>query len=180
MTGTEREEYVRYLNDQYDLLIKKIAFDILRNDHQIDDVKQKVLMRLTPKAHILQPLPPPQVASYVAKTTKHIALTQYRLNRAYENRKERLSDTFQRTATMDHVEMKAFQGQYGFGEDLWKLMQELSAQDREIMIYRYHYQMSSREIAEIIGTNREQVKKNFQRTRKKLGKMIEERGLDLR
>ena len=57
---------------------------------------------------------------------------------------------------------------------------ELPARDREIMVYRFYYGMSSAEIAEEIGTNREQVKKNFQRTRQKLIKLIEERGVELR
>jgi RNA polymerase sigma-70 factor (ECF subfamily) len=177
---TEREAYVRYLNDQYDLLITKVAYDILQNEHQIDDVKQQVLLRLAPKVHVLRTLDPHQVASYVATTTKRIALTQYKNNTTYEERKELIASGFQRTATMDYVEFKAFQGKYGFGEDLWSLMMELPERDREIMIYRFHYQMTTSEIAEIIGTNREQVKKNYQRTRKKLIKLIEERGLELR
>lgn len=180
MTETEREEYVRYLNDQYNLLMTKIAYDILRNDHQIDDVKQQVLIRLAPKAHILRTLDPKQVAAYVGTTTKRVALTQYNINTIYEDRKEQIAIGFQRTATMDYVEFQAFRGKYGFGEELWSLMQELPDRDREIMVYRFYYQMTTTEIAEIIGTNREQVKKNYQRTRKKLIKLIEERGLKLR
>lgn len=180
MTETERDEFVRYLNDQYDVLITKIAFEILQSYNQIDDVKQKVLLKLTEKASVLEPLMPYQVASYVCKATKHIALSQYRMNKNYERRKERIHDSLYQTATMDYVDLEAFRGEYGFGEDLWSLMLELPAIDREIMVYRYYYDMSSSEIAALIGTNREQVKKKFQRTRQKLEKMIAERGIELR
>jgi len=180
VTEAERNEYIRFVNDQYDLLITKIASDIVRDEAMVADVKQKVLIKLVPKVHILATLHPKQVAAYVSTTTRNVALSEYNLQVAYENHQEKLNDAMGRTFTMDYVEFKAFRGKYGFGEELWTLMMDLPARDRDILVYRYYYQMTSAEIAELMGTNREQVKKNYQRTRKKLIKMIEERGLELR
>lgn len=180
MTEAEREAYIRYLNDKYDLLIYKVAYGILKDEYLAEDVKQQVLIKLTPKVEVLQTLHPRQVAAYVGTTTKNIAITEYNKQISYESNKEKVIENYTKTMTMDHVEFKAFEGKYGFGEDLWNLLLELPARDREIMVYRFYYGMSSAEIAEEIGTNREQVKKNFQRTRQKLIKLIEERGVELR
>ena len=180
MTDAERAEYIRFINDQYDLLIKKIAVEILEDEDLVYDVKQQVLMNLIPKVEFLMTLHPRQVTTYVATTTKHVAITEYHKKTNYENHTEEMIDSYTKLFNMDHVEFKAFGEKYGFGEELWELLMELKPLDRDIMIYKYYYDLKVGEIAAVTGTNREVVKKRLQRTRKKLADLIEEKGADFR
>ena len=180
MTDAERDEYIRYLNDQYDLLIKKIAVEILKDENLVYDVKQQVLMKLTPKVEVLVKLHPKQVMAYVGTTTKNVALTEYNRVHHYESQKEMLSEIFAKSMTMDRVEFKAFEGKCGFSEEMWELLNELSEVDREILVHKYHYDLTVDEIAISLGTNREVVKKRLQRTRRKLAELIEKKGADFR
>ncbi|MBR3786678.1 MAG: sigma-70 family RNA polymerase sigma factor [Firmicutes bacterium] len=180
MTDAERDEYIRYINDQYDLLIKKLAVEIVKKEEVVYDVKQQVLIKLTPKAEVLKPLHPRQVAAYVATTTKNVAITEYNRMTNYETQKEHMVENYAKTMTMDYVEFEAFEGKYGFSEEMWKLLMRLRPVEREIMIYAYYYELKTEEIGNILGTNREAIKKRLQRIRKKLKEMIEEEGVDFR
>ena len=178
MTDEERNEFMCYLNDQYDLLIRKIALEVLQNDFLVDDVKQRVLIKLIPKAHILAKVEPKHAVSYIATVTRNVSITVYNQNATYHNYMEKYATDSAKTMTMDYVDHYNLDETYGFSDELWKLIQELPKQDQEILVYRFHYQMTSGEIAEVIGTNREHVKKRFQRSRNKLVKLIKERGLE--
>ncbi len=180
MTDAEREEYIRYINDHYELLMNKIAYNILKDEHLANDVKQQVLIKLTPKAEILATLHPKQVTAYVGTTTRNVAITEYNKMANYEAQKEIMIDNYKRSMTMDHVEFKAFEGKYGFSEEMWGLLMRLTPLERDIMVYTYSFELRTEEIAKIIGTNREMVKKRLQRIRRKLVKMIEEGGVDFR
>lgn len=180
MTDAEKEQFILYINDQYDLLIKKIAVEILKDDALIHDVKQQVLMRLMDKGDLLVTLHPKQVTAYVGTTTKRIAITEYHRRNHYETNREQLIESYNTTMTMDHIEFKAFEGQYGFSEEMWDLMMRLPELDRELLVCKYYYGMTVEQIAEEIGRNKEMVKKRLQRTRQKLADLIEKKGVDFR
>ena len=101
MTEAEREAYIRYLNDKYDLLIYKVAYGILKDEYLAEDVKQQVLIKLTPKVEVLQTLHPRQVAAYVGTTTKNIAITEYNKQISYESNKEKVIENYTKTMTME-------------------------------------------------------------------------------
>lgn len=175
MTDAERAEFIRYINDQYDLLICKIVNEILPEYELVDDVKQQVLIRLMEKAELLATLHPRQVTAYVGTAAKNCAIDEYRKIKLREEKQGRAVEEQQKYMTMDFVDFSAFQVKYGFGEELWSLLLDLPKMDRELMVYKFYYRMTNEEISRAFGTNQEQVKKRYQRAKKKLKLMIEER-----
>lgn len=180
MTEMERAMFMQFIDAQYDLLIRKIVMGILEDESLVDDVKQNVMIKLARKAERLQTLPPKALTDYVGTAVRNEAITIYRKRSIDRCKEARYMEQNKGRLTMDYVGPKAFEGKYGFSEEMWELLMKLPQLDREIMIYRYYHGLTSREIAEIIGTNREMVKKRFQRIRDKLAKMIKERGVEFK
>ena len=180
MTETERDAYVRYINDKYDLLIRKIANHIFKEDAFIEDVKQLVLIKLLPKVSIMKDMHPRQLAAYIGTTTKNEAITEFLKLKEMDETREKATETYFWSLYPKHDELHAFSGTFGFGEEVWALLMELPEMDRDLMVYKFYYGMTSDQIAVEFGTNPAQVKKRYQRARKKLIKLIERKGVELR
>lgn len=175
MTDAEREEYIQYISEQYDLLIRKIVNEILPGRDFVEDVKQQILMRMVDKVELLMKLHPKQVTAYVGTAAKNCAIDEYRRMKLRERKQATILGGQKQYLTMDVVNFHAFEEKYGFSEDLWSLLLELPEMDREVMVYKFYYGLKNDEISKAFGTNSEQVKKRYQRAKGKLKKLIEER-----
>ena len=175
MTDAEKEEFIHYINDQYDLLICKIVNEILPGRGLAEDMKQHILLHIADKVELLMDLHPNQLTAYVGTAAKNCAIDEYRRMRLREAKMDMVLYEQKQYLTMDLVKFDKFGEKYGFSEELWSLLLELPEMDREVMVYRFYYGMTHEEISRVFGTNREQVKKRYQRAREKLKKLIEER-----
>lgn len=179
MSEEERDAVIRHIDEKYGLLIYKIAFAVLQDLSAIDDVKQQVLINCIPKTKMLAKLNARELKAYLTSVIRNAAITELRRRTTRDELQRKLVEERNRYATMDHVDFKAFEGKYGFSDEMWKLLNLLSPVDRDILVLMYHNRMTTREIAEELGLNREQVKKRLQRSKKKLTELIKERGEEL-
>ena len=176
MSEDARNTVLKFIDQKYGLLIYKIAYDILRDHSAVDDVKQQVLISCIPRTEMLSKMAPPHLTAYLTTMIKNEAITELRRRTSRDTLHQKIVDERNKYLYMDHVDFKAFEGTYGFSDEMWALLNQLSPMDRDILVLMYHNRMTTREIAEVIGTNREQVKKRLQRAKAKLVDLIKERG----
>lgn len=179
MSEDARDAIIRFIDEKYGLLVFKIANGILRDESLADDVKQEVLIKCIPKTDILAKMEPKQLTAYIATAVRNTAISELRKKASQDALQKKLIEERNRYATMDHVDFKAFEDRYGFSEEVWELLNELSPMDRDIMVLRFHYRCTNPEIADMLGGNTEQIKKRYQRARKRLIELIEEKGVEL-
>jgi len=175
----ERDEVIRQIDEECDLLIRKIAFNILHDYSAVDDVKQHVLIKCLRKTELLAKMERKQFIAYIATAAKNEAITEYRKKTVYENNKTKVVEAYTNNPGMDYVDFRAFEGKYGFSEEVWALLMELPQMDRDILVLTFYHSFTCAEVAEQLGTNREVVKKRLQRARAKLVKLIEKKGVEL-
>ncbi len=176
MSEDARNTVLKFIDQKYGLLIYKIAYEILRDYSAVDDVKQQVLISCIPRTEMLSKMEPKHLTAYLITMIKNESITELRRRASRDALQKKIVDERNKYLYMDHVDFKAFEGTYGFSDEMWALLNRLSPMDRDILVLMYHNRMTTREIAEVIGTNREQVKKRLQRAKAKLVDLIKERG----
>lgn len=179
MTDAEREEFIQFIDKQYHFLIYKIAFGILHDEDLVDDVKQQVLIKCTPRVDVLVDLHPKQVTAYVATAARNAAISELRKQTSIEAIKEKAIENYAKGMTMDYVDFKAFEGKYGFGQEIWELLKQLPQMDQDLLVLKFYYRFTNEEIAKEFGTNVEQVKKRYMRAKEKLLRLLRKKGDEL-
>ena len=180
MSEAARDVVLERLNEKYDLLIYKVAYGVLQDEHLVDDVKQMVLIRCMNKTEMLSMMDSKARNAYIATAARNAAIDELRKRNQSENLENRYLEERQKDVTMDIVNFDAFEEHYGFGQEVWSLLCELPQMDRDLLVLKFYYCFSNGEIAEHFGTNMEHVKKRYQRAKGKLIKLIEERGVQVR
>lgn len=157
-----REAILRKIYDNYGNLMKKIAYNILHDYQEAEDIVQIVLHQLISK-HI-DMLKNEKLKHYLCVAAKNTAINLYR-----SKSKEIAQDPFVLyEMTADKVDVQAFQDQYGFGEELGQLLEELDHVDKDIICLHYGWKYSYAEIANAVGLTDSAVRKRAERALKKL------------
>ena len=176
MSEDARDVVIRFIDEKYGLLIYKISNEILRDPSMADDVKQQVLISCIPRTEMLSKMEPRHLTAYLTSAIRNTAITELRKRTSHDALQQKLIDERNKYAYMDHVDFKAFEGKYGFSDEMWRLLNRLTPMDRDILVLTYHFCLTTREVGEELGISREQVKKRLQRIRAKLIELMEERG----
>jgi len=179
VSGDARDTVARLINDKYGLLIYKIAYEILQDEEAVKDIKQEVLLKCSMKSEVLEQLHENKFVAYICTAAKNTALSELRHRKAAARAQEKYIEAERDNLMMDHVDFKAFENEYGFSEEIAELLDDMNPMDKDILVMKYYDRFTNEQIAEELGTNVEHVKKRFQRAKKKLVHMIEERGVEL-
>lgn len=179
MSEDARDAVIRLIDEKYGGFIYKIAYGVLRDDNLVYDVKQQVLIGCLSRIELLSGLDTKQFTAYIATAAKNNAISEFHKRASYEALQAKMIEDCSRRLTMDHVDFKAFEDKYGFSEEMWSLLNRLPQMDRDLLVLKFHFRYSNPEIAAVFGTNVEQVKKRYQRVKKKLMKLIEKKGVEL-
>ena len=161
--------------NKYLPMMKSLAFSLLK-DHQLsEDAVQEALIRLSKNTGKIDNINSKATKNYIYTVTKNEALRILKKEKNREDHEEDVQlfdeDGFNNIGGQTDIE--AFADEYGFSSEVASLLEELSEVDRDIIVYKYGAGYSLKEIAELMGMDREAVYKRHQRALVKLKVVLE-------
>ena len=170
MRDLARDKVVELIQNKYGVLMHKIAYEILKDWHYVEDVEQEVLWKLILHCEDKTMLPPDELKSYLCTAVKNTAINMAVKNGRMTEAEERYYGSI--SLTMEFVDTVAFHDKYGFGPQIQELLSNLDNIDRDIICLQYGQGYSRKETAEILGKSEEFVKKRSNRSRTKLKSIL--------
>lgn len=150
------------VNEQYGHLVFTIAFNILKDYQESEDVVQTVLLNMLSKHEKM--LNCENLRSYLCISARNAAIDSYR-----KKKRDAQADAYVFwKLTENSVEMDAFNDKYGFGMEMQELIRQLDNIDKDIICMKYGLRSTYKEIAVILGMSEEAVRKRAQRALNKL------------
>lgn len=162
----EKTQFIEAIYNRYKVPLYGVIRKYLGCKDSMDDVFQEVIVRIIKNAELLSTLPQPKLEAYIFLVARRVAIDHLRtLSKEDVIYLERdavldiLSCGNRHTATqMDSV------GKV----DLIIMMEKIPAEDRILLIGKYYLELSSKEIADLVGCPPTTVRSRIFRARKKL------------
>ncbi|OUM94786.1 MAG: RNA polymerase subunit sigma-70 [Thermobacillus sp. ZCTH02-B1] len=167
-------EYLRYIGEQADrkaLLTElmnaygkdvwNFAFSMTKKWDQADDIAQEVFLKAYRNLHTFRSQS--SVKTWLLAITRNMVL-DYRKQAFF--RRVVLVDAFRDNGTASSAEREVIEALAV--NEMWKKVLELPYKYREVIILYAHYQLSMKEIAEVLGVSEGTVKSRLFHARRKL------------
>ncbi len=166
------EEALVYIKQLYGVGIKDIAYNLLKNREDAEEVLSDTLMTVW---NNVPPDNPVNLPGYIFKAARNNALETYRKN----HRKKRSAvtvciDELEDCAGGDDVESQIEEKHLSALID--SFLSGLDTESRRIFICRYFYNMEYKEIANRYGMGLSRVKMSVKRTKDKLKEFLQKEG----
>lgn len=176
MSDFARDKVIELLIEKYSTIIHKIAYEILKDWHLVEDVEQEILFKLIERYEDKLLLPPDELKSYLCTAAKNTAINIGRKNGTIKEAEELYFA--KAPLTMEAVDIAVLYDEYGFGIEMQEILNTLDNIDRDIICLQYGEGYQRKEIAEILGVSEEFVKKRVYRARIKIKSILVDRKED--
>ena len=170
----ERDENAITETDiKYGRLCRKISFGILHNNEDSEECINSSYLKVW---NAIPPKKPDNFCGYICKVVKNTAITIYKkVSKQEEN--EIYTELDSVVNYNSNVEKKLESNIISSLINQFLLKQ--SEKNRTVFIARYYYNMSCKDIAEIIGATENAVKLGLSHTRKKLSDFLLKNGIEI-
>jgi len=149
---------------EYRGLMYHVAYEILHNDQDAEDAVHQAFVKIVENIKKNDDPVCPKTHGYVITIVEHQAIDQYRKRQKYQ--------------TVELIEeIQGTNAHYEGDNDLTKCILQLPARYREMILLRYHYGYTVREIAKMLELSLSATIKLDQRAKTKLKKLCEEAGI---
>ncbi|MBO5344166.1 MAG: sigma-70 family RNA polymerase sigma factor [Ruminococcus sp.] len=166
MTKAETEK-LHKLYEIYEQPMYRIAFSVLKNTSDAEDAVSDAFMSIIRKVGSIGEPYSPKTKSYIVKTIRNSAIDIYRKNRRNYDRAQPMDDSI--NSIPDSA--SGFENDIGDNDGILNILNET---DRKIITLRCRDELQWRDIAQRMNMTEANVRKRFERARKKL---ISQRGV---
>lgn len=166
-------EFISGLYIQYYPIMKKKAYEITCDINVIDDIIHDAFIKLLDKIPILRSLNCYKQTSYIVTTIKNTAIDHVR-KRNINADKQFLGEENDMTETIEDTAMTAEEA-YIVREDsenLGELMCKLSKRDRDLLYNKYIFELSNKEISELMDIPINNIRQYLVRARKRALRLL--------
>lgn len=165
MTKAETEK-LHKLYEIYEQPMYRIAFAVLKNSSDAEDAVSEAFINIIRKIGRIGDVNSTKTKSYIVKTIKNSAIDIYRKNRRNYDRTQPIDDNINSIPDS----FSGFENETG---DCDRLLDKLNETDRKIILLRCRDELQWRDIAQQMNMTEANLRKRFERARKKL---ISQRG----
>ena len=158
----EETEKIHTLYEIYEQPMYRIAYAVLRNSSYAEDAVSDAFMNIIRKIGKIGDPYSPKTKSYIIKTIRNAAIDQYRKNRHFYDRIQPVDDE---VFTVPDISVNI---ESTVSAEEIELLDELNATDRRIMLLRCNEELSWKDIAVKLELTEANVRKRFERAKKKL------------
>ena len=176
MSEDARNAVIGIILEKYDKLLRKVAYGIIRDNDEVDDIIQEVMLRLIQSHFDKVDLESDRFKRYICAAVKNTAINAY--NKKHRHGEEPADPFVLAELAMDKVDTRAFDDEYGFGPELQLLIGQLDNIDKEIIRLKYGCGYGAREIALALDMKEDNVRKRSQRALKKMQLILLEKEVD--
>ena len=171
------EDSISKIDEKYGTKCRAIALNILGNEQDAEECVNDAYFTVWSS---IPPEVPVSFFGFLYKILRNISLKKYRANNAkkrcslYDEVLEEIEITFAAEESVESEIDKKY-----FAEIMEEFLASIGEENRIAFIKRYWFAESCREIAKALGTSEKNITVRLFRTREKLRKFLEERGVDL-
>lgn len=157
------------LYELYEQKIYSAAYFILKNIQQAEDVVQETFITLYNNLEKLNSLDTYELKSYILRIAKNKAVDRYRKNKRHSE----ILEEYQRELieTVDE-NVEEWEQRLMSENQIDILIIVLSESCRQVFKYKVFYNLSYQEIAKLMGMTEVNVRKQFERARKRVRNMM--------
>ncbi|MFI3605827.1 RNA polymerase sigma factor [Vagococcus fluvialis] len=152
--------FFKKLYDTYEQKIYFCAYGVIQNKEQAEDITQDVFEQLYQDKKVWQDYDTSHLTQYILRITKNKAVDLYRRNNTQikflKNYRE-INDVNEVDNSIDDFLITK--------EILTELLSELKEPYRQVFMYRFFYDLSFKETADILCTREDTVRKQYERAR---------------
>lgn len=165
-------EFVSGLYKQYEQMLYRVAFNILRNSADAEDAVQECFVRVVKNLDKIYAVPCNELRFYLVIIVRNTALTMLK-----QKKRTAVPDNLaELDVPAEFTPEEEFLRKFSV-EEIRSAVQQLSVEDCEVLWLLLFREYSAAEIAEIIGQKPVTVRSRICRARKRLIKQLEERGI---
>lgn len=162
-------EKMNELYDQYEQKVYYVAYSILGNVQQSEDVTQETFISLYQHLHKASRLNTQDLKRYIMKIAKNKAIDSYRRNK----RQETLLNKYQNEASeVVDENIEDWEQQLMSEDTIDELLATIAESSKQVFKYKVFYNLPYSEISKVMGITEANARKQFERTRKQILKLI--------
>ncbi|AXR15238.1 RNA polymerase subunit sigma [Bacillus thuringiensis] len=162
-------EKMEELYELYEQKIYYVAYSILNNIQQAEDAVQETFITLYKNLEKLHSLSTEELKRYILRIAKNKAIDSYRKNKRHETfleeyERESIEAVDENIEEWEKRKMSEVQ--------IDTLLKELNESNRQVFKYKVFYNLTYQEILSVMGITEANVRKQFERARKRVPNMI--------
>lgn len=166
------EKAISEIAEKYGRLCRKIAFEILQNEQDVEECLNTAYVKLW---NSIPPKNPQSLKGFLCVIVRNTALDTYdsfnsRFKECYDELSELMADNRTVESSIDSKEL---------GNAINSFIEKQNNTNGNIFVSRYYFGMSFEAISEQLGINVNAVEKRLSRMRKELRKYLNERGIEI-
>ncbi|MDP7980330.1 RNA polymerase sigma factor [Bacillus multifaciens] len=162
-------EKMEELYELYEQKIYYVAYSILNNIQQAEDAVQETFITLYQNLEKLQNLNTQELKRYILRIAKNKAIDSYRKNKRHEIF---LEDYQRESLEVADENIEEWEQRFMSEVQIDTLLKELSESYRQVFKYKVFYNLTYQEISNLMGITEVNVRKQFERARKRVHNMI--------
>lgn len=152
------------LYDRYEQLIYRVAYGVLKSVEQAEDVTQETFIQLYHNLPTLKKLNESDTKRYILKIAKNKAIDYYRKNQKQHD----FLSQYQHSQGISEDNVASKVNELISEEQMVKLLKILPTSYQNVFMYRLYYGLSTREVAELTALSEANVRKQYERAKKKI------------
>ena len=163
----------------YESAVYAIAYSILNNVEQAEDVTQDTFLKIYSYLDDIVEVGSKRTKAFITKIVKNTAIDIYRKNQKISTYSENIEDTMSEDTDPANIVERQLVTLYKL-DALDSAMSDISDYLRKIITMRYGYELKMTEIADILGKDSATIRKQMERARKYLAEKLENVTEDIR
>ena len=163
----------------YESAVYAIAYSILNNVEQAEDVTQDTFLKIYSYLDDIEEVGSKRTKEFITKRVKNTAIDIDRINQKISTYSENIEDTMSEDTDPANIVERQLVTLYKL-DALDSAMSDISDYLRKIITMRYGYELKMTEIADILGKDSATIRKQMERARKYLAEKLENVTEDIR
>lgn len=162
-----QEIYKKYRSDMF-----HTAYGILKNESDAEDIVHETFLSIIDNLEKIMGKKCHEIWSYIVTIVRNKSINLY--NQKKRHRTKQLEDWAELEVFAPDTYVEIAQKETAM--ELADLLEQMNTPYKEVLVLQYYHQLSAEEIGRIIGKSADNVRHISQRARRKLQKLLEERG----
>lgn len=155
------------LYEKYEQKVYRVAYRILNNVQQAEDVTQETFIQIYQKIEQVSSLDEEEQKRYILKVAKNKSIDNYRKNQTQIH----FIEDYQQEVVSGVDNVASHVNELISDEQLLTLLKILPIAYQQVFIYRLYYGLNTKEVASILDISPDNVRKQYERAKKKIIQM---------
>lgn len=155
------------LYEKYEQKVYRVAYRILNNVQQAEDVTQETFIQIYQKIEQVSSLDEEEQKRYILKVAKNKSIDNYRKNQSQIH----FIEDYQQEVVSGVDNVASHVNELISDEQLLTLLKILPIAYQQVFIYRLYYGLNTKEVANILDITPDNVRKQYERAKKKIIQM---------